>query len=209
MKARTKMNMPVNNRGFSLIELMITMVVVLIVLTGIVTMFASMTRQATTQNVYADLQQAMRATLAVMADDIRMAGYDPNAPGSYDFKVEKSEAFRFHFTANLVEDDQLSAAPVDNENVTYLWAPSQQSVQKIWSANTGQQTTETLLGGTDTPINVIAMSFLYLDAGENPTTLETAVRGVVVTLTAESPAGRDGMVSRTMQMRIECRNAGV
>ena len=61
-------------RGFTLIELLVTLAVASIVMAAIYSVYAALTRSYTTENAYADSQQALRATIDLMAEDIMMAG---------------------------------------------------------------------------------------------------------------------------------------
>lgn len=199
-----------NQSGFTLPELLVAIAIVSIVLVAIIGMFEKLSRSYTAQNALADLQQGVRSTLDVMADDIRMAGYNPLDTQAADpFGIEKAEAFRLRLTADRNEDGLITIPPpgVDCEEIiTYQYLPGQRSVQKRWCEGRPRQTTETLFGGTDNPINVTSLSFNYLDGNDVPTSIRSAIRAIEVMLTAEAPAGRDGMVSRTYKTRIECRN---
>ncbi|HHD63728.1 MAG TPA: prepilin-type N-terminal cleavage/methylation domain-containing protein [Desulfobulbaceae bacterium] len=199
--------------GFTLIELLVAIAMASIILVAIAGLFQRLSRSYTTQNAYADLQQGIRSTLDVMADDIRMAGYNPTQSG-VSFGIEKAEAFRLRLTVDRNENGLIDTAPAGNEIITYLYAPAQRSVQKRWSEGRPQQTSQPLFGGTDNPVNVIFLSFNYLDGNNQPTTILSAIQAIVITLVAEEPAGRAndptassaGMVRRTYRTRVECRN---
>ena len=62
------------DRGFTLIELLVTLVISSIVMAAIYSVYAGLTRSYTTQNALADAQQAVRASVDIMAEDIMMAG---------------------------------------------------------------------------------------------------------------------------------------
>jgi len=64
----------IRDRGFTLIELLMAMAIAAIVMVAIYSVYAGLTRSYTTQNVAADVQQAARATIDIMAGDIMMAG---------------------------------------------------------------------------------------------------------------------------------------
>ena len=67
-----------------------------------------------------------------------------------------------------------------------------------------------LAKGTATLLdNVTALSFTYLDRSDNLLPEPVAVdqiRTVLISLTLQRPAGRNGMVSRTYSTRVRCRN---
>ncbi len=195
---------PDHQSGFTLIELLVAIAMVAIVLAAIVGMFERLSRSYTTQNALADLQQGVRSTLDVMADDIRMAGYDPLETGL--FGIEIAEVFRLRLTADRDKDSLINTTPAGQEVITYQYSPGNRSVKKLWCEGRPLQDSETLLGGTDNPINVISLSFNYLDGNDTTTTIRSAISAIEVTLTAEAPAGRNGMVRRTYKTRIEGRN---
>ena len=64
----------IRNRGFTLIELLVTLAVASIVMAAIFSVYSTLTRSYTTQNAFADVQQAVRASIDIMAEDIMMAG---------------------------------------------------------------------------------------------------------------------------------------
>ena len=70
-----------NNKGVTLIELMIVMVIAAILVGGVYTLFATQQRSYFVQDRVAGIQQDARAALAIMAKEIRMAGF-LTGPGS-------------------------------------------------------------------------------------------------------------------------------
>lgn len=65
-----------NNRGFTLIELMIALVIAGIVAAAIMMSFDSQQKTQVNQQLVVEMQQDARAALYLMQQDIRMAGYD-------------------------------------------------------------------------------------------------------------------------------------
>ena len=63
-----------NNKGVTLIELMIVLVIAAVLVAGIYTLFATQQRSYFVQDRVAGIQQDARAALDIMARDIRMAG---------------------------------------------------------------------------------------------------------------------------------------
>ena len=196
---------PDHQSGFTLIELLVAIAMVAIVLAAIVGMFERLSRSYTTQNALADLQQGVRSTLDVMADDIRMAGFNPTQSAT-PFGIEVANVFNLRVTSDRDGDGTIDTTPAGEEIITYWYNSGKKSVQKRWCEGRPQQDTETLLGGTDNPINVTFLSFNYLDNNDTPTSIITAIRAIEIILTAQAPAGRVGMVSRTYRTRIEGRN---
>lgn len=90
-------------KGLSLIELMVSLVIGLILMTGVVEMFMSSKGTFTTQNAMSRVQEAGRLAIDFMAKDIRQAGYagcisrgemdvvnglDSSANGDYRYEME-------------------------------------------------------------------------------------------------------------------------
>ena len=71
--------------GFTLIEVLIAMAVSLIIMGGAYTVFTSFQKNTTIQTNVSDMQQTLRAVMNFMAQDIRMAGYDPD--NSSEFRI--------------------------------------------------------------------------------------------------------------------------
>lgn len=70
-----------NNRGFSLIELMVSLVISSFVVAGIYGVYTIQQRSYKVQEQVSEMQQRLRAAVQFMASEIRMAGYDP--PNDY------------------------------------------------------------------------------------------------------------------------------
>lgn len=195
-------------QGFTLMEMMISLAIASIVLLAISAVFTSSVRLYTQENAKAALQQEMRASLEIMSRDIRMAGYDPKR--QKDFKIKTATATRFHFTTDLNEDGNVDPSPAfpDCEVLSYRLDAANQGVQLICGEGTGSQDPETLIGGVQSPVKVTALDFDYRKGDGQPTTALNLIRAVVITMTAEIPAGRAGVESRTYSTWVDIRNAG-
>lgn len=77
--------MPLSEKGFSLVELLVAMVIGGIVAAAILGMFVSQNRSYVAQENVTDMQQNIRAGLGFMTREIRMAGYDPSNSGTVVF----------------------------------------------------------------------------------------------------------------------------
>jgi prepilin-type N-terminal cleavage/methylation domain-containing protein len=65
-----------NEKGITLIELMVALVISAIIIAAIYRLFVAQTRAYTTQEQVADIQQNVRNAMELLIRDIRMAGYD-------------------------------------------------------------------------------------------------------------------------------------
>lgn len=203
-----------NHSGFTLVEMLVTMAIVGIIIGSITLMFNNMSRQLTTQNANADLQQSARATLNFMAREIRMAGF--TSLDDDDFGITQAESSSLGFSVDWDDDGEITDSHVGNPAIShssdiiqYNWIPSERSIRRVTAVGTPHFTSQILLGGNDDPVNVIGFNFSYLDDLDNPTSFNDDIRTIIMTLTAETPAGRDGMVQRTFVSRIRCRNLGI
>ena len=200
--------------GFTLIELMVTFVIVAIVMAAITTMFTSMSAKYTTENVKADLQQSMRAVVDFMDREIRMAGF--TSQDDEEFGITQAQSSTLAFTVDWDDDGKVTATHAFNpavahesDTIQYNWVPAENSIRRLTGTGSAFFTSQTLIGGLDDPINITGLNFTYLDEDNNTTTAINDIRSVVVTLTAQAPAGKDGMIERSYVSRIRCRNLGM
>ncbi len=70
-----------NQKGFTLIEMMIAVVIAGVLMGGVYRLFQSQQRSASAQEQISFMQQNLRAALYIMSTEIRMAGYDPPGGG--------------------------------------------------------------------------------------------------------------------------------
>lgn len=198
----------VNNYGFSLMELLIASGIVSILLVALAVMFSTGNRVFTRENVTTALQSDVRAALEIMSRDIRMVGYDPEKTG--DFELENASSTRLHFTVDLDGDGVVDPSPSfpDCEVLSYRYsAAGTGAIQVICGEGTGSQDPATLIGGED-DLHVTGLDFDYKDSSGNSTSFKNDMRGVVITITAEAPAGAVGMITRTYETWVDFRNAG-
>jgi type IV pilus assembly protein PilW len=189
--------------GFSLVELLVAMVVASIVMAAISSVYASLTRSYTTQTVAADVQQAVRAGIDFMAEDIMLAGLDPQ--GTADAEINEAGSTKIRFKA----DRNMDGDADDNlEEITYELI--------------GTQLRQTDHSGTETLIdNVENFQFIFRNAVNQDLINDLGlsdplgdadrpnIRTVEISITVEEPAGRGGMVERTYTTRVRCRNIGL
>ncbi len=200
-------NIKVNQRGFSLIELMISIAIVGIIIVTLAAVFERSGRLYTTQNVSAALQEEVRAAVEIMARDMRMAAYDPINTG--DFEIKTANATHLHFTVDRNDNGNLDNTGFPNcERISFRFSAAQQALQIICGESTGAQDIQQLIGGVNTDTIVTALSFDYRDFQNNSTSFIQDIRSAVITLTAQAPAGRDGMIERSYTTWVDFRNAG-
>jgi prepilin-type N-terminal cleavage/methylation domain-containing protein len=198
--------MPENNKGFTLVELMIAMAAAMIASVVFFAYFSSTSKVFTTQNVAAEVQQTLRAAVHFVSWDIRMAGFSPSGG---DFGIETATPTQIILTYDKEDSPNVYGGTVeedDAERIEYS-LDSGELQQRIGAGPTTS-------GMTD---NVSNLTFSYLDednAAISAGTLATkagldSIRTVQIQLTVQEPAGRDKPVERTIETSIACRNLGL
>jgi prepilin-type N-terminal cleavage/methylation domain-containing protein len=220
------------NRGFTLVELLVTLAISSIVMAAIYSVYAGLTRSYTTQNAAADVQQAVRATIDIMAEDIMLAGVrdlwkdyanaaaiteagstrislrgdrDMNGDtgGNYeDVTYEYDNASR-----ELKQTDNNKPLGPDNPEI-FIDNVVQFEI-KYYKENTDDTPTDNdLINGYD-----LINHYGYPDPMEDNDTDgddeidRMDIRTVEISITVEEPAGREGMIQRNYTTRVRCRNA--
>ncbi|MCP3953416.1 MAG: prepilin-type N-terminal cleavage/methylation domain-containing protein [Desulfobacterales bacterium] len=191
--------------GFTLIELMMAMTIMMLVMSAIMTTFRSQTRSWVAGQEIANMQQNLRAGMYYLERSIRMAGYDPqyakifgfesNLPWPHDDKGATTNSTGIAFTVDL--DGMADLDTNSNEQVAYRHNPINNELEILDIDN----------GGIWTAVaeNISAIAFNYLDANNNVTTILNDIRAVQITLTAQSD--RASVTStRSITSRVRCRN---
>ncbi|MGD2186956.1 MAG: prepilin-type N-terminal cleavage/methylation domain-containing protein [Desulfobacterales bacterium] len=182
--------------GFTLVEVLVSLAIMSILFGTVYRSFDIYTRSYTKENVKAGVQQRTRMGIDLLARDIRLAGLDPL--GTAGARIIAADTANIQFSADLNYDGDVNDP---FENITY--AQNGDLLRQTSDLGTGF-VTDTLLD------NVDALAFTYLDATDTPLAAPVGnpqnIRTVIVSLTMQRPAGRDGSISRTYTTRVRCRN---
>ncbi len=167
-----------NNRGFTLSELLVAMVVSGIVVAGTVAIFTNMVRNYNTEHRILSMQQNLRSTMDYLERYIRMAGYDPSEQAGAGFETMLSNQIRFTLDKGRPDAgtgiDQEPNGVIDDhweEQVEFILDDD----FRLHRINAGG--TRVLLAN-----NIEVINFIYLDEGGDMTTNAQDVRSVQVTL---------------------------
>jgi prepilin-type N-terminal cleavage/methylation domain-containing protein len=202
-----------SHSGFSVVELLIAMVIAGISLGAIYSVFASVQKTSTSNEVNARVMQSLRTCIGFMESDIRMAGLDRF--GTAGAGIEVATATNLRLTADRsgpggIMDGTINTADLtddlqeqDLERITYSYDAAGKRLRQCLSEGT-TDAWETVAENVDN------FGFRYFDANNNliafPILDNTLIRFVEVSITVQQPAGMAIPVSRTITKRIFCRN---
>ena len=178
-----------SSAGFTMIEMLMALVVFSIAFGTIYKSFEHLNRSSTTENVKAGTQQGARIAVDFMVQDIRLAGLNPLGTPGIGLQAISPDSIQFTMDANFDGDDDDTF-----EDITYA----------LTGSGTLMQTNH--LGAEVLIDNVTNLSFTYLDTDDQTTSNLNEIRSVIISLTMQRPAGRDGEISRAYTTRVRCRN---
>jgi prepilin-type N-terminal cleavage/methylation domain-containing protein len=205
------------NSGFTMVEVLVAVLISVIVMTAIWSTFQIQQRSYAAQEHVAAMQQNLRAGMHLMANDIRIAGYDPKP--SRNFGITNMGSDTITFTMDIDGD---GAAGGSGEEVTYtLWTDTDGRKKLVRKAPTTPQAVSE---------NIEALNFIYLNASGGIAVSASEVRSVQITMVAradrysydhtESKIYRnlrgdpvlttsgDTYRHRLLAAEVECRNLG-
>ena len=125
-----------------------------------------------------------------MIQDIRLAGLKPLGSPGIGIQAISPNSIRFTMDSNFDGDDEDTY-----EDITYAFNAAIGTLMQ-----TNHLGDEVLIG------NMTDLNFTYLDSADQTTSDLDEIRSVVVSLTMQRAAGRDGEVSRTYTTQVRCRN---
>ncbi len=168
--------MKLNNRGFTLVELMITLAMTGIIIAAVYSANSVQQRANSRQEQVLEVQQSLRAALYAINQEIRMAGYDPEGSSKAGFTAATATALTFTMDSNA---NKTIDAGTD-ETITYTL-----------NSTTLQRNGQPLID------NVEKLEFYYTMEDETQTTAPSPskledIRSVTISLLARSkdPGGK-------------------
>jgi type IV pilus assembly protein PilW len=204
-----------NNSGFSLIEVLISLAINAIIITAAYLLFTNNQRIYAMQDEMVSIQQTVRPAAEYMGRFIRLAGLDPERTGNFGFQ-NATNATTITFRFDEDHDGNLDT----NE-------------QKSFRAQ-GNQLQEFFVDtGTWEPIaeNIEALNFVYLDRNGAVTTILDEIRTVQMSVIGRSqntiirhtdsttytnlqgnvilPPQNDNTLRLIFTETIKCRNLGI
>lgn len=108
-----------NNKGFTLVELMISLAMTGIIVAAVYSAYIIQQKSYTAQDQVTEMQQNIRAAIYTMVHEIRMAGYDPTFTAGSTI-IAATNISTISFTQDLNENGAVNGGAADpNETVTY------------------------------------------------------------------------------------------
>lgn len=117
--------------GFSLVELLITMTIMLVIVGTVMTLFSRSLNTKSRESSRTDALTASQAALNVMSREIANSGYGTITNGL----MSDSTTEQIHFVSNHVNTNDKLEEP--GENVTYYFEPSTQSILRYDANGSG------------------------------------------------------------------------
>jgi type IV pilus assembly protein PilW len=164
-----------NDRGYTLMELMVAISIGMIVMASVATTFTSQTRAYSAQEQINQMEQNARGALDIMSRELKMAGYKPNG-GSVTGVVSYSSS-SLTIQADLNADGAVSTSGSDNEQIAYAY----DSTNKKITRQVGTAAAATLAE------NISAFTFTYYQSsGTTLATSTTDIRRIKIAITAKT-----------------------
>lgn len=192
------------SRGFSLVELLVGLAIAAIAMAAIIGMFTTLTRSYTTQNASASVQQAGRAAMEYMVQNIRMAGLNPTRIENVGILEATSTRIKFNLDRNTNGEIDF----VDEEHMTFSYDPVDQQINEgLYIDDEDHKSWNPLVE------HVTNLSFSYrdgdgVDLGPAPNLADIKTVEIFLTIAQLVPQNQNP-VSRTYSARIICRNLGL
>ena len=194
-----------NKKGFTAVELLVSLAILSMTLGSIYSLYMSFIRTCTKEGVKINVQQGVRSSLDMMIRDIRLAGLDPT--GTDNFGMVAVTPQRIQFTADRDMDGELDDADAtdglndpDMEFMAYEYDGNSTLKMSLYKADGSLEISDTMVE------NVTDLSFAYFNSDDDTTSVLEDIRTVEIRMTIQKPSGQDGQVSRTLVKRVECRN---
>ena len=190
------------NKGFSLLELLISMTIVLVMMGVATTLFGGALGTRRREGRKTDALTAARAALNIIAREIGNSGYGLTTNGVV---TADSGAQRMHFRANLSNEDYTTDSI--GEDITYFYDSATQSIVRYDPNNS--PTTSVVVNRIST---VNFQYFDYVGSSSTPTTATTPTNNtgrvrITITVQLEEVQGQPRNQTVTFTSDVTLRNS--
>lgn len=205
--SRNPFHSPEKCSGFTLVEMMVALAIISVILGSIYGTLISSNVAYHTQESVAETQQGLRAATDFMVREIRLAGLDPLETAGAGIEEATDTKVRITFDRDLngVIDDDDGVSTRNEERVTYDLDGTTLR-RRLYEGTPHEQNPQPMI---DT---ITSLSLSYLDEDENGigTPVSAAnldnIRTVVISMNNSGTDGRGASFTRTVNMRVICRN---
>lgn len=199
-----------NNKGFTLVEILIALALMGIVTTAIYQLYISQYKTWVSQDIVTEMQQSGRFAIDTMTREMQLAGYNlaSNLPATEKAVMEASPS-KFTFIST---DTTITTVNERTRKISFYYDSANQRLKMdvtTWNksgASYGSTETATLAE------NVTALSFLYFDDQNNTPATVDDVRRVKVSLSVQT-SRKDPITgdykSMTLVTEARPRNLGI
>lgn len=203
MKDRTE-NKPAS--GFSLIELLIAMTIMLVILGLVSTLFSKSLGTRQRESNRADALTAAQAALNVISREVANSGYGLITNG---IVFADSDSKKLHFLSNITNNNAAVTDP--GENITYFYDTDTKSILRYDANGNGENKPQTSI-----IINRISdVNFKYFDYSgtnstpteSNPPTNNTGRITVTITVNLENVQGQTNNQKVVLVSDVTLRNS--
>jgi len=190
----------INNKGFTMVELMIAMVISSLLVTAVYAAHTTQQRTYHVQEQVAEMQQTLRSALFFITSEIRVAGYDPEGNGN--FGITSALAGRLQFTVDDNEDgirdnDEkidigfTNAASSVNQDIDGNGIPDLDSngdgvPDAVAIGKQNYSAANIAKGYKSFAEKIQALEFLYLDSTGAVTAVNSDIRSIQITILARA-----------------------
>jgi len=182
------MKLLISNKGFTLTEVLLTMIISSMVMGGICSTFYSQQNSYVTQDQRCMMQQNLRAAMYFMEREIRMAGLDPTGDAGAGIQTANPSSIRI--TRDLNNNGNTTDA--DEDIIYALYDEDGDSDNDLGRNDVNGAGVELLAE------NIDAVNFVYLDENGASTTNPSEARSVQISLVARADRPDRGYQNTTV-----------
>ncbi len=198
-----------SQEGFSLIELLVTIVLSSIVMGAIYSVYRVQTRSMKVQENRMEAQQYARSVLDLMVREIRNVGYFPvgacsTTPANSDGIITAdAQSFQFVYDADADND---CAGP--DENIAYAYAAANKDITRAVDGGAAQVLTDG--NATNLDLKYFQQDGTELTRPVTDSDLKKTIKRVLISITVQSKdTGTEfggGQINATMTSNVDLRN---
>jgi type IV pilus assembly protein PilW len=184
-----------SNQGFTLVELLVTLVVSGVVLAGICSTFYSQHTSYVNQEQIVSMQQNLRAAMYIMEREIRMAGHDPNGDSGAGILTPNASSIRIALDLTNSAGTGIPDGDVGEpgEDITYSLQDADGDGD-LDLVRTDHNAAVTQMIAEDIDV----LNFVYLNQNGVVTALPADIRSIQISVLARTGRPSRGYVNRAV-----------